>query len=266
MAQVLQFKEGAPRATVDPGGIVETETSRDICRSLQLALSTRGATMIAGQSGVGKTTAIKAFCDELTCAQGAHVLRLTITSGMGSPWWVAQELLKPWNMDLRREGGGMDGAFAKLISMMPGNDVQMILVDEAQYLNHRAKRTHVRGAAFEWLRGLSEAAGVALVFSGDLALTAGIDLFPQLRSRMVRPVIIERSTPGDVAALASSYGITDAVTIKGLTGIARKAGTLRNVGNVLRMARLFAGDEPVASAHVAAAALDLKFIWKGGAA
>lgn len=266
MAQVLQFKEGPSRVTVNPGGIVETETSRDICRSLQLALSTRGATMIAGQSGVGKTTAINSFCDDLRGTQGSQVLRLTITSGMGSPWWVAQELLTAWGMDLRRDAGGMDGAFAKLINMMPGNDVQMILVDEAQYLNHRAKRTHVRGAGFEWLRGLSEAAGVALVFSGDLALTQGIDLFPQLRSRMVRPVIIERSTPGDVLALAASYGIADAATLKGLTGIARKAGTLRNVGNVLRMANLFAGDEPMTGAHVAAAALDLKFFWKGDTA
>lgn len=46
IAQVISFNH-PPAESVEPGGYVETETSRDITRSLDLALATGGATMVA---------------------------------------------------------------------------------------------------------------------------------------------------------------------------------------------------------------------------
>lgn len=61
MAQVIQLRE-APERLPEPGGFIETDTSRDIDRTLQLAITTGRTAMIAGRSGVGKTTAIDHFC------------------------------------------------------------------------------------------------------------------------------------------------------------------------------------------------------------
>lgn len=262
MAQVLQFRE-APQRMPDPGGFAETETSRDIMRTLQLAFTTGRTAMIAGRSGVGKTTTIDRFCETIA----SEVLRITITSGMGSPWWVASELAKPWGKDPQRNGG-IEKTFDFLCDVLPGHGFKMILVDEAQYLDQRGKGKHQRGAALEWLRGLSEAAGVALVFCGDLALVDGIALFPQLESRVrtCRPVVIDKATEEDVAALAASYGILDGLEVRVLGAIARKGGALRNVTAVLDMARIFAGDEALTGEHVRIAMMDLKLDPKGGAA
>lgn len=219
--------------------------------------------MIAGRSGVGKTTTIDRFCESLP----GQVLRITITSGMGSPWWVASELWKGWGRDPRRDGG-LEAAFDALAQWVPGAGIKMILVDEAQYLDLRTKGNHVRGAGFEWLRGLSEAAGVSLDFCGDLALVPGIGLFPQLESRVhtCRPVMLDKPTAGDVDALAASYGLAAGAETRVLGTIARRPGALRNVAAVLDMARIFADGEPITGEHVRDAIIDLKMASKGGAA
>lgn len=269
MAQVLSFAQ-PPDDRPRPGEYVETETARDITRSLSLALSTRGATMIAGRSGVGKSTAVDRFCAELPARQGLHALRITITSGMGSPWWVATEMLKPWGKG-PQHGGGIEGAFEFLCECLtprPGSaesNFSLIVVDEAQYLNHKGRRAQRPGEAFEWLRGLSEAAGVALAFVGDLALVDGVRLFPQLESRLRRPVVAKAATAGDVAALASAYGVTGDLEVQALANVARRAGALRNVAGVLDMARVFAGGGAIAGTHIGAAIVDLKLDTKGGA-
>jgi DNA transposition AAA+ family ATPase len=271
MAQVLQFTEGSGARVPEPGAYVETETAQDIARSLTLALRTRGATMIAGRSGVGKTTAVDRFCQGLDPMHDGQALRITVTSGMGSPWWVATELLKPWGKD-PQHCGGIEGAFEILCARLdnerkgfvpPERDYVLIVVDEAQYLDHKGRRAQRRGEAFEWLRGLAEAAGVALVFTGDLALVEGVKLFPQLESRMRRPVVVKASTPGDVAAVAQSYGVTGDLELRVLQAVARKAGALRNVAGALELACIFADSGPVRGDHIGAAVADLKLDGKG---
>lgn len=261
MAQVIPFAEVPRTPPPEPGAFVETETARDILRSLELALATAGATMIAGRPGVGKTSAL----DRFHADRRGEVLRITATAGMASPWWMATELLKGWGVDPRRDGGGLETAFAQLARYVPANGYRMILVDEAQYLDQRSRRAD-QGAGFEWLRGLTEKAGIALALAGDLALSGGIERFPQLRSRMVRPVVIDRVTPRDVAGVAASYGVTGPIEMKALMAVARKAGALRNVGNVLKLASIFAGRASIGGEHIAAAILDLKLAPRGSQA
>jgi DNA transposition AAA+ family ATPase len=271
---VIEFAQppDAPcKARPGPGNYVETETAQDIARSLTLAVRTRGATMIAGRSGVGKTMAVDAFCRDLPEHEGGGALRITVTSGMGSPWWVATELLKPWGRDPQRDGG-IEGASELLCDRLDPErhdvrsgepDFVMIVVDEAQYLDHKGRRAQRRGEAFDWLRGLAEAAGVALVFTGDLALVEGVKLFPQLESRMRRPVVARASTPGDVAAVARSYGVRGDLELRVLQGVARKAGALRNVAGALELARIFADSGPIRGDHIGAAVADLELDGKG---
>ncbi|MEM7643974.1 MAG: AAA family ATPase [Pseudomonadota bacterium] len=262
MAQALHVIQ-PPEPPPAPGGYVETETARDIARSLNMALATRGLTMIAGRSGVGKSTAVDRFCETLPDREGGGALRLTITSGQGSPWHVATGLMRPWGTSPREQGQGIETAFDFLRDRLTSeeyseHDYVMIVVDEAQYLDHRTRKSHYRGAAFEWLRSLSEETDVPLAFVGDLALVDGIGLFPQLESRMRRPVILKNASATDVEAIAASYGVGGDLELRVLKAVARRAGGLRNVAGVLDMAHVFSGGEPIGSAHIGAAVHDLK--------
>lgn len=266
MAQVISMNQPLP-PNVEPGGYVNTETARDITRSLELAVATGGATMIAGTSGVGKTTAVRTFAEglESIVPQYPAYRWITITSGIGSPWNVLSQLLEPYGFCPRQRGWSAQDGQKWLVEAFH-RTTRMIVVDEAQYLNQRTHKSHEKGAAFEFLRGLSEAAEVSLVFTGDLALVDGIRLFPQLESRMRRPIISDRPTTGDVAALAASYGVRGALETQALAAVARKPGALRNVAGVLDMARIFAGGATPTGEYIRAAIIDLKLDPKGGRA
>lgn len=116
-----------------------------------------------------------------------------------------------------------------------------------------------------WLRSLAEESGVGLVFSGDLALLTGIGLFPQLKSRMRRPIIIHHPTLEDVAVLARAFGVTDPTLLRVLFGIAKQGGALRNVRNVLDSAWIFEGGTPPQAQHIKEAIMDERLDRIGGA-
>ena len=130
------------------------------------------------------------------------------------------------------------------------------MLDEAQHLTED-------GA--EWVRAIAEAGNFDLVLCGDLALEPLVQAIPQLYSRMQRKVVVREVCREDAAAIVSGTSFDMAPSIDALHAIARLRGGLRNVENVLRMARLFAGNARPKVERLKAAIADMKLGPKGGA-
>ena len=262
MAQVLTFEktEGAPSRY--PDWFVETPTGQDIMRSLRIPQAMEGgaATMIAGAPGVGKTQALKAFSTD----PASNATYVQAIMGEPSPYALAIGILRACGHYVGEFPGCGVTELRQKVSWFVGQG-RTLIVDEAQYLDAPTKNGP-RGAALEWLRGVAETTGCHLVLAGDLKLERAVARFPQLMSRMRRPVVVKRCAKGDVAAVAGKAGVTDPAAIDVLAAVARRDGALRTVDNVLRVARLFAGEAPVQGAHVKAAVADLGLAPKGGRA
>jgi hypothetical protein len=181
-------------------------------------------------------------------------------SGAGGVWGVAQALTAALDMGAPN-GRDLKGS-REAIGEAVGLDGIPIL-DEAQYLVKKNGRGRDTIDAFEWLRFAAEEGCFSLVFAGDLHLVNVMAELPQLRSRLRRPVVIRRAAKADVRAFAAALGLADGQVHDALTGVALAHGGLRDVGNVIEHARLFAGAERVELAHVLAAIEDLKLGPKG---
>ena len=140
----------------------------------------------------------------------------------------------------------------------------LLIVDEAQHLVQRSSRGRDNWDALEWLRAMAEEGCFSLVFCGDIGLQETANRLPQLWRRMRRRVIIKSVTKSDAETLCLSRGVSDAAVITVLFQIARRGGGLGDVGNVTRIAQLFAGSDHPTLAHLKAAIIDLNLAPKGG--
>jgi DNA transposition AAA+ family ATPase len=257
MAEIVRLSMTEHRQ-VEPGGFIRTETAANILLSLRLIQSLDGPamTMVAGAPGVGKTRTMRFIADEIG-DQGS--VYLSVAKGEGNPWNLATALLGMWNVS--QLGNDLTRARQNLADCIGPR--RFLLIDEAQHLDQKHKKTGERGAGFEWLRALAEEAGCRMVLCGDLTLAPMIDAFPQLQSRMRRPVIIKAASKADVAAIAGVSGIRSDAAIEALYHVARHRGGLRNVENVLRMAELFANGATPNEGHLLEAIKDLNLAPKG---
>lgn len=262
MADVLKFatpEAEPPKALPRAGGFVMTHTAADIQRSVDLIRSIDGPamTMISGAPGVGKSATLREIARNL----GDEAVYVTIAKGEGNPSNVATAILWLW-----REGD-MRGHDLTTIRQTIGQLIgrhRVLMVDEAQFLYQRHKASCTKGAAFDWLRVASEESGFDLVFCGDLTLQTVMMDFPQLQSRMRRPVTIREVDRSDVEALAVANGLQGPEMVAALAAVAKLKGGLRNVENVIRNAELFAGGGDVTGQHIKAAIIDLKLAAQEG--
>ena len=257
MAEILRF-EKPELPPMEPGAYIETATAADIRLSIDLIQSIGGGalTLIAGAPGVGKTRTLEKVCDET----GQGSVYLSVAKGEGNPWNLATALLGQWRGSPL--GNDLTGARHQLAGYIGPN--RILLIDEAQHLDQKHKKTGERGAGFEWLRALADEAGCRLVFCGDLTLVPMIEGFPQLQSRMRRPVVIKAAKRSDVAAIASGFGVDFPDAVTALYQVSCHRGGLRNVENVLRMAALFARGNVIEGGHLLSAIQDLNLAPKGG--
>lgn len=242
------------------GDWADTKTALDIRRSLDLVLAVQqpAFTMIAGAPGIGKTTAVKRFCEAL-----AHeAIYIQAARGEGTAWNFAHALANLWPHHMRPTFNCQYEAREELAAFIGKNST--LVIDEAQYLNQRNPKTRLTGEAFEWLRATAEMGSFNLVFCGDLELPLAIESMPQLQSRLMRPVVVRQVSRADVAAIVEGTAFADARSIDALHAIARMRGGLRNVENVTRIARLFSGDAQPGHEHLKAAIIDMKLSTKGG--
>lgn len=242
----------------DVGDWAETETARDILRSLDLVKASKkpALTMIAGVPGSGKTTAVKQFCD----AQGHDAIYIQAARGEGTAWNFAKSLASLWGPSAPHFSCHAEAR--QNLAFMIGKR-RILIIDEAQYLDQKNHNSRQNGEAFEWVRATAEQGEFHVVFCGDLNLPRAIGKMPQLQSRMMRPVEIKQVSRADVAVFMEGTPFTHPAALDALHAIARLHGGMRNVENVTRIAQLFAGDGAPTLAHIKAAIVDMKLAPKG---
>lgn len=248
MAEVVQFaKAGAQRP--EPGTFVVTEIARDILRSLHLIHEGDGAlfTMISGLPGCGKTMSLKQFS-----ANESNVDYIAFKSGENKPGDVSEVLFRHYLHWENPNGKSIPLRREKLMNHIAASQwraKRTLLADEAQ---------HLSADGIEWLRGLAEDAGVSIAFSGDIRLSALIEPIPQLRSRMIRPVVMKGVPEADISTIAALWGVSDKDILNVLHAAAKQPGALRNISHVLSLAIDFSGSLTISGYHVRAAIVDLK--------
>ncbi len=264
MAQILSF-ENTREAWRDPSEWVETETHGSIVAQLDRIRSVDGAamTMIAGAPGIGKTLAARGYCLDLAVDIHRFGHFISVVKGEGTVRVLVAQMMRSLNLSLANNMG-LDDA-RELIAKRIGRK-SVIVVDESQYLDQKDRKTGVRGAGFEWMRGLAETAECGLAFCGDLTLIGLIGAYPQLESRVrMHGSLILKSVPdADVAAMASETGFEDPACFGVLRAVAALAGGLRNVESVLTTGAAFAGTDRRTAEHLRAAVEFLKLTSKGG--
>lgn len=235
-----------------PEDDVLTETSRDIIRSLQHAKEDNGSlTMIAGVPGSGKSHTVRRYCELNDWSPIWH----TAVAGEGKIWDLAVSLMDMLDLGKPNSATMRENRFQIAEAIGPE---RLVIIDEAQYLSNYNPRGANNFDAFEWLRALAEEGAFSVAFVGDMALVEAINSVPQLRRRVIRPVVISKVLKSDVVDVAHSFGVRDANMHAALAAVARRYGGLGDVVNVIKHARKFAGSHHVALDHLSAAIHDLK--------
>ena len=214
-------------------GFVSTGTALDIARSIDLVSAEHGTlTTIAGVPGCGKSEALKNYAGEN--AQTTELF--SIVAGEGSIWDLDQIIMERYGIGAPNSRRMREDRLRIMEAVGP---CKVLVFDEAQYLAKYNPRGGFNFDAFEWLRAMAEEAEFSVVFCGDLSLTETLSAVPQLRRRIVRPVVVRQVPEADVVAVARARGVTDGVVIDALVALARRHGGLSDVDRLLWHARDF---------------------------
>ncbi|WP_172841046.1 AAA family ATPase [Rhodovulum sp. P5] len=248
----------------DIGDFAETAVALDILRTLDLVRFSDGPKMtcIAGIPGCGKTTTTKQYCKDL----GRDGIYIDIASGEGTAWNFAKRLAHEW-IDYAPSLGRFNTLTeARMTLSSAVGKGSLLVIDEAQHLHQRNNKNGKKTEAFEWARALAEKGEFDLVFCGDMRLPAVLDDIPQLKSRMLRPVIVTEVSRADVAALVEGTPYAIGPAVDALHSVARMAHGLRSVEIAVSAALSSAtgkGEHPTL-AHLKGAIIDMKLAPKGG--
>lgn len=255
MADLLHINK--PQQSRHGSGLVLTETATNILRSVKLVADEPGTlTMVAGIPGVGKSETLLRYVQN-----NPEAIKLDIVAGEGKIWDLATSFMElfdmgtPNNRRMREE--------RQRITEAIGAD-RVVIFDEAQYLANYNPRGGFNFDAYEWVRAMAEEGSFSVVFCGDLSLADTIGSVPQLRRRMVRPVVIRSVPKGDVVTFAEARGVTDATITDTLAAIAKRHGGLADVKRTLDHAAQRAGDRRIAASDVKAALQYLGLSTQGG--
>ena len=259
MAEVIPLAKTGAGKTASVGGLVMTESARDILRSLELVNSQFGGaiTLISAAPGTGKTAALMHF--KRTVRPDA-LFHTAVAEEDDTPWGVACQLME--TLDLGMPNNRNLRASRLEIANTIGVD-GLLIVDEAQNLIRRNPRGGTDWTTLEWCRAMAEEGCFSLVFCGDLVLADTAQRLPQLWRRMRRRVVIKEVSERDVTAFVASRGFSEPRIVKALYEVARRGGGLGDVENVLSHAPLLAGGDEITAAHIQAAIIDLKLGPKG---
>lgn len=240
------------------GDWAETDTAMDILRTFECvrAMDKPSMSYIAGASGIGKTIAAKRFCETL----GHDAIYIEAARGEGTVWNFAKMLAGKWfgtphfntHYDAREW-------FARSIGRG-----RLVVVDEAQYLYQKNRKTGQIGEAFEWIRAMAEMGEFDVVFVGDLTLPRSFSDMPQFAGRMLRERTIKHANKADVVALVAQTPFANPQAIEVLTTVAKLTGGLRNVNTAVQYATMLAADKQPTNGHLKAAIEDLALASRGG--
>ncbi|NCT66366.1 MAG: AAA family ATPase [Rhodanobacteraceae bacterium] len=247
-ARIVAVPSAAPAAVAPPADWIETPTAARIVAALAFAQATSDVAVIYGAGGVGKTCTARHYAADM--ANAWHAIMTPATAGVVP---ALEEVCAALGIPPSNGAAPLHRSIVKRVAGTGG----LLIVDEAQ---------HLAPAALDQLRSIHDAAGigVALLGSRDVyARLVGGDTaatLDRLRSRVGRRLHLTATTADDTAAVAAARGIGTADARKTLAEIGAKAGGLRGVAKVLRLASLHAAGRALTDA-------DLRAAWRelGGA-
>lgn len=248
-----------PSGPPEPGGLIETDTIREMLRTLRHAWAKQYACvgMIAGAPGVGKTQALFRFREEVPAT-----VFITATAGEGGAWNLANALAE--RLDIARPNGrDLPGSRRRIAETIGAGG--FVVIDEAQHLVQRNPRGPDNWEALEWARAMTEEGCFGLVFCGDLSLVDAVEKSPPLRRRIYahRPQIISKVPKSDIAAFARARGVHDEATVELLFQVARRSGWFGIVSETLDHARRLSGGSAPTPRDILAAVEDLQLAPRG---
>jgi DNA transposition AAA+ family ATPase len=227
---------------------VETPTAKRIYEGLAWAQMGCDIVVGYGGAGLGKSTTARRYQRE-----HANVFIAECTPATASVPTMLQEI--GIALDLRDMPLHPARLQRAIVDRLRGT-LGLLILDDAQTLTHQA---------LEQVRRLHDRAEIGIVLLGNeqiyTRITGGSrsEAFAPLFSRVGKRIRLSKPRAEDVKALAGAWSITGADEIKVLTEIAAKAGALRSVTKVIRLAFLSAAGagKKVTAAHLRAAQASL---------
>ncbi len=223
---------------------IETPTSRDVWDTLMWAQQKPGMVAITLAAGMGKTT---------TCSQYVAMVPATFMVTMrrttATPMGMLREIARVLNIT-ERSTHLLDSAVGERLRRNNGRKT-LLIIDEAQNLGDEA---------IDQLRWFldSHKCGLALVGNMDVQTRYGGGVTPregygQIHRRISKRLLRLKPKPQDIATLIDAWGVEDEGARKLLSAIGTKPGTLGQIDETLKLAKLLAagsGGTAVTADHV----------------
>ena len=225
---------------------IEMPTARRILETLMYAHHVGDITVVYGGAGLCKTSTIRRYV-----AINTNVWHVTATPATASTAVLLEEITIALGLhNLPPHPAKLLRAIIRQVTGTNG----LLVIDEAQHLTKQALET---------ARSIHDATGIGICFAGNASVynnlfKGGNNGFAQLFSRVGKKLALVRPVAGDVHALAGAFKVTGTPERRELEAIGRRAGALRMVTKVLRLAAVFAGGSAITLDHIKAAYVDLQ--------
>lgn len=228
---------------------VSTPTAERVLAALAYAQMAGDVAVVYGGAGLGKTTAVREYAHRYPSVWLATMSPATA----GVTTCLEEVCLALGVRELPQGAARMQRELIRRIAGTAG----LLVVDEAQ---------HLSVAALDALRAIHDATGIGIALVGNEAVYARMTggnraaYLDRLFSRIGRRVRLSRATKDDVLSLAREWGVSGGESLHLLSEIGARAGALRAVVKVLRLAQLMAAGagEALAAHHLQAAWRDLE--------
>lgn len=216
----------APRdaSPVSLSAWVETPTGIRVMGTLSYAQALPDIAVVYGGPGTGKTCAARQYV-----STGVHVWMATMTPATSGVVPALEEVCAAIGIPAANGAAPLHRAIVQRVTGTGG----LLIVDEAQ---------HLIPAALDQLRSIHDAGSIGLVLMGSrdlhtrMAGGEAATTLERLRARIGRRLALNTPTSGDAGALADAYGVPAGGARKLLVEVATKAGGLRSVVKLLRVA------------------------------
>ncbi|EMK5463031.1 AAA family ATPase [Vibrio cholerae] len=218
---------------VNPG-FVMTETAQLITRDLTYAQVTESIVVIYGASGVGKSEALREYK-----RKNNNVWMVTASPSRSSLTECLYEIAMELGLD---DAPRRKGPLSRVVRNRLNRSEGLVIIDEADHLDY---------PTLEELRILQEETGVGMVFVGNnkvyTQLTGGRrnEDFARLFSRIAKKRGLHKTRLADVRTIAQAWQISSEKEMNLMVQISERPGGLRLLTKTLKLAAMFANNNPI---------------------
>lgn len=222
MAEILAFANQDERQ-LDPPSFILTQGANAVLQCLNLLGKLDGPriAMISGPSGIGKTTAAKAFFESHDTVEF-----ITCTSGEDTPKHLAETL--SYALEVQETGNMTLGQRRRAISSrLRGYRIETIVLDNAH---------HLLAETVSWATTLAWQSECDIAFIGSSVMESTFLANEQLDGSAIK-VALRGISAGDIADVARSHGLDRDGIPAQLEAIGQQNGHLRKVMAAIEFAR-----------------------------